>query len=231
MNQFKNATTMIIIMFSACLLIYILTGFFAIFDDKGPLSALIGAVASITTCAIPVRAIFIAKKWHVEKLKSQIFEDACSYLDLINSSLAITSFLHMDLTNRVDFLNHKLKANTKFDSSAELFNEINEFLKLTYNARFDTYKNMLSLSKYQKHVAPAYIDFCGKTNLNLALFLGGLSTPITFQSGKFEINHKVIDAYKFFNETTNGTIFDSIAKLAVPDFINLTNAAKEILKN
>lgn len=137
----------------------------------------------------------------------------------------------MDLTNRVDFLNHKLKANTKFDSSAELFNEINEFLKLTYNARFDTYKNMLSLSKYQKHVAPAYIDFCGKTNLNLALFLGGLSTPITFQSGKFEINHKVIDAYKFFNETTNGTIFDSIAKLAVPDFINLTNAAKEILKN
>lgn len=228
MNQFKNATTMIVMVLSACLLIYILTGFFAIFEDKGPLSALIGAIASITTCAIAIRAIFIAKKWHIEKMKSQVFEGACSYLDLINSSLAITSFLHMDLKNRVDFLNYKLKANTNFDSSAELFNEINAFLKLTYNARFDTYKNMLSLSKYQKHVAPAYNEFCGKTNLKLALFLGGLSTPITFQNGKFEINHKVIDAYKFFNEDTNGKIFNSISKLAVSEFINLTNAAKEM---
>lgn len=228
MNHYKTAIIFIIATLTACLFVYILTGFISIFNEKGPLSAIIGACASIVTCAIAIRAIFIAKKWHLEKFKTQVFEGACSYHELINSTPAVVSFLHMNLDNRVDFLNYKLKHEDNFNPKSEVFHEINDFLKLTFNVRFETYQSIIKNSKYQKYVEPEYRSFCAIANRKLARFLGGLETPIQFRENLFRINPKAMDAYNILNSDESGDLFNKIAPLPISKFINLTEATAEV---
>ncbi|WP_313073221.1 hypothetical protein [Atlantibacter hermannii] len=225
----KNYITAICVILSCCLTLYILTGFFAIFEDKGPLSALIGSVASLLTCFIAIRAILIAKQWHIDKVKNGIYEDSRDFLRLLNSSLAISSFLKKNIEYRVEYLNYLYESKKEIDVKTLAFEQISDFLKMTYDIRYNTYESIFHTMPYQYYVREEYYNYVQTFILEFSGFMGSLETPITFSNNRFILSPNIIDKYNSLFGDESKEMINSLASCRVTDFINLAEMAKDII--
>ncbi|EKW1653208.1 MULTISPECIES: hypothetical protein [Citrobacter] len=227
----SNSFAIICILLSASLFIYIFGGFLNIFvHDLGPLSALLGSFASLITCAIAIRAIFLAKKWHSEKFKSEIFEFAQDTLNLITIAPLEMIIMRQNLREKVNLLNlihNKKNLSNKqiilikenFESCDDIQDKIQEMgLKL------------VKVLRYKKWINSKYSGYSYFVINILAELNPQLNRPYSLNDNTFVVNPEIERLIKKLTDSKLAMFRNEVAEIKVTDFMLINDALKEIDK-
>lgn len=225
----------IFIILSLSLLMYILKGFahdvgIRIDASTGPLSGLLGSIASLTTCGIAIRALLVAKKWRNEKTKAEIFDSATKVFG-ITKTLPLTMLLinkELEISERVLILKQKEK--TIEEMKCEIILEIKEFSSRTSKLQHDVLKDIVELTRFNNYITSKYKILADNIQAGAAAYLGNLNNAFSLTSdGHIQKNQKLKDASEklFLSEDE---VYRDLGYEMLPEFIDIDKMVKETIK-
>lgn len=227
----QNTIKIVIIILAISLLLYILTGFVQVFKEHlGPLSTWVGSIASLTTCAIAIRAILIAKQWHSDKLKSEIFNNARDTLNYTTSIGPQASMILQDIKTRVRLLTITTINSSEAEKNKSLLTELATYRDQTYSIRQKTLMKTIKCIRLIDFIDAKYRDYTEQTLSTWSKFTAALILPIELVNNEFIISKDVSDLYSQLTKKSNSDLINQIAKIQVPEFMNFDSAIKKPLK-
>ncbi len=223
-NTIKSSFSITIVIITLSVLIYILKGFLSVFvHEIGPLSAVLGAVASLTTCAIAIYTLTLARRWHKEKIKGDIFLGASEVLNFINCIPLQSAVIYKRFFLLTDNLNKKHADKTVEDCESIILDECGKFNDEFFSFQSESMKNYTNVLRYHRVVDDKYKDFVQHQSRCYTKFLSRCSRPIVFdrEENKFKIEEKFLTLYNSITKSEQFAILrNELPTILVNKFIN-----------
>lgn len=196
--------------------------------DIGPLSALLGSIASLITCSIAIRAIYLAKQWHSDKFKAEIFESAQDSLNLVTSTPIDMLILRQNLRAKVQLLNLTHEQSDEIQKNTALIEANVEYCDKNHEASKKTATDTIRVLRYKKWIRKKYKPYTVLIVRSLAKINANLNHPLDLVNGIFVVNPDIEKLISEISDKKHSDIRNEIAEIKVTDFMSINEALKEI---
>ncbi|WP_447882253.1 hypothetical protein [Serratia fonticola] len=225
-----NTSKIIGLLLSLSLLIYITTGFLAVFThDIGPLSAVLGSVASFITCGIAIRALIAARKWHSDKIKAEMFSSAQNTLLFTKKATLLVLLISNELALRLSLLNKRCGELSVKEKSIEILIESKEFINEYSEVRHDSLNSLIESVRFSNYITTKYRETTDLIYNEFTSYIGLLTEPFKISDdGVIILNPKINEIQNKMAEIPD-EILNELGYEKISGFINLDKAAKEAI--
>ncbi|WP_447887796.1 hypothetical protein [Serratia fonticola] len=229
-NILLYTSKIIAILLSLSLFMYIASGFLIVFtNDIGPLSAVLGACASLITCGIAIRALIAASKWHTDKIKSEMFSSAQNTLLFTKNTTLFVLLTGNELALRTSLLNKRCEKKDVKEKSIEILMESKDFIKEYSNIRHEFIKNLIESVRFSDYITIKYKKTTDLIYKEFSAYIGLLNEPFKIdKDGVIILNPKISEIQRKMAKIPD-KILNELGIEKISGFINLDKAAKDAI--
>ncbi|HHQ6556643.1 TPA: hypothetical protein ACSTJ0_001204 [Serratia fonticola] len=225
-----NTSKIIATLLSLSLFIYIASGFLIVFThDIGPLSAVLGGCASLITCIIAIRALVAARKWHTDKIKSEMFNSAQNTLIFIKNIPLTVLITNKELSLRLSILNEQCKSINEKEKSIKILLESKDFSIEYFKLHREMIKSLNESVRFNNYITTKYKEMSDSFIENFAAYIGLLTKPFEINNDGEIILNPELEKKQDKLTQPHGDIFNNLGKEKLSGFINLEKAANDAM--